>query len=154
MPRFSDSSGREWPVTITIGTVRRVKADLSVNLADIHEGDPPLMNRIATDPTFFCDVLLSILRPEIEKAGLPEDEFWNRLGGDVVKRAYDAFWAELRDFFHGLGRPEAAKAIEKQTRMIEAAIRMAEAKVDAIDVETALAEVSGNSSTKSPDTSA
>lgn len=150
MKSFKDSEGREWAIRINIGTVRRVKDEIGVNLSEVADGDPPLMQKLQGDITLFCDVLRAILKPDADKAGIDEAAFWDRLGGDAIKSAYDAFWQELADFFLNLGRRDMATAIQKQQAMIGVAVKLATARIEEIDVEREC----GNAFTNSLGTSA
>ena len=45
MKTFKDCAGREWDLSITIGSIQRVRDLAGVNLDDLGGGDPPLLVR-------------------------------------------------------------------------------------------------------------
>jgi len=72
------------------------------------------------------------------------------LGGEAIAGAHEAFWRELADFFRSLKRAAPARAIEKQLALVEAALVLAERKIEALDVDELLARTPGGSSSSAP----
>ncbi|HUS46159.1 MAG TPA: hypothetical protein VM219_09050 [Phycisphaerae bacterium] len=147
MKTFLDSAGRTWTIAITVDAVRRVRDLVDVNLARIIEprkagGEVPLMTDLEDDLLLLVDVIYALVKPQADEAGVSDEEFGRALGGEAIAAAHEAFWRELADFFRSLRRrPNAAeaRAIEKQLALVEAALAVAEEKIEALDPEKMIA---------------
>lgn len=167
MHPFTDTTGRAWELALTIGAAKRVKGILGVDLLDLAGGNPPLITRLHTDAMLLIDTIFVILKPEAEAAGVTDEQFGEALGGDAAWNAYQAFTAELEDFFRQFHRPDLertvainrrlmetkpAKAVDYIQKAAEVAERQTEAKlIDAlIEIENGRLPISGSTSTSSP----
>lgn len=150
MRTFKDSAGRTWSVSLTVDAIRRVRSLLNVDLCNLLDGDPPLLARLELDPVLLCDVLFAFVKPEADAQSVTDVEFGRAMGGDCLTLAQDALFQELADFFRQRRRMDLAKAIQKQSQLVAAAVRTAESKVEAISEEAAVASIFGNSSGNSP----
>jgi len=146
MRTFKDSAGRTWPVSLTVDAIRRVRSLLNVDLCNLLDGDPPLLARLELDPVLLCDVLFALLKLEADAQSVSDVAFGLAMGGDCLTLAQDALFQELADFFRQRRRMDLAKAIQKQSQLVAAAVRTAESKVEAISEEAAVASIFGNSS--------
>lgn len=104
MHTFRDNAGRDWTITITVSTLRRVQAVTGLNLATLANGGDanplkPLAELIG-DALKFAEVLHAVLKPEIEARGLKLDEFCDALAGDALFEAGQAFARAFVFFFH------------------------------------------------------
>ena len=135
MKTFTDSAGRTWTISITVDAIRRVRDLVGVNLADVTDGDPPLMTRLATDIVLLCDVIYAIVKSQADERGVSDEQFGQALGGDAIQAAHDAFWEALADFFRQLRRADQVRAIEKQQKLIGAAVAAADKQIEGIEVE-------------------
>ena len=69
MKTFTDNTGRTWTLSVTVGTIKRVRALCSVDLANIitiEAGKAPnvgLLDRLASDPVLLVDVLYAVCKP-------------------------------------------------------------------------------------------
>jgi len=159
MKTFTDSFSQTWTVALNIGAVKRLKGLLGVDIMNLHEGDPPLISRLGTDVILVCDVIFALVKPQADQLGVTDEQFAAGLGGEAILAAHKAFYEELTSFFQNLGRPDMAKAMTTQGRLIEKAVALATAKIEALNaekmVETMFAEsnpppTSGEASTNSP----
>jgi len=152
MKTFDDNAGRTWTVAVTINAVKRVKGLLDVDLTDLMDGDPPLLTRLDTDIVLLCDVIFALVKPQADEQGVTDEAFAEALGGDAIIAAHDALLEELADFFRSLRRTDVTKALEKQIAMVRAAVQAAEARIEAVDVDTEIERAfrSGDSSGNSP----
>ncbi len=96
MQAFEDSSGNSWEIVVNVTAVKRVRAALEVDLLDIVGGD--LVKKLSTDPVLLCDILATLCKPQIEKAGKTEEDFGEGLAGDAIDRATKALLEELINF--------------------------------------------------------
>lgn len=152
MRQFCDSKGRPWTLSVTVGTIKRVKALVGVDLLDLTAGDPPLCNRIATDIMLVCDVAYALVKPVADSMSPPvtDEEFGESLGGDAIAKCHEALQEEIADFFRQSGRTEMAGMIEGAKRLTTAAIREATQRVQAVDVDKIISTISNEQSTSSP----
>jgi len=154
MKTFTDAAGRTWTISLTIDAVKRVRDLLDVNLLEPESGDPPLITRIGTDVIMMVDIIYCLIKPQAELQNITDAEFGQALGGEAVKSACDAFYAEMIDFFRGSGRTDRVKAIEKQTQIIGLAVSRAEAEINQFEIGPVLDRMFGNLSSVSPGPSA
>ena len=146
MRTFNDGAGREWRIALTLGSAARVKDALSVDLLQPESGDPPLLTRLGTDELLLGEVICCLLADQFDKHKVTAEEVSNSFDGTTLLAAQSAFYEELVDFFLNRGRADRAKMVAAQAKAIEAAIRMAEARIDALDVDQAVSGVmSGDS---------
>jgi hypothetical protein len=150
MKQFTDSTGRAWQLTLTVGAIKRVKGLLGADLLALHEGDPPLAARLATDVVLVCDVLYAILKPDLDQAGISDEAFGQRLAGAAIAAAYEALCEELCDFFRSLGRTELVKVIQTQRAVVRQVVEAAERRIDGLPIEALIAQTLGTPSTSSP----
>lgn len=150
---FTDECGRQWSLSINIGAVKRArdlaKCDL---LEQSPENGQPIVMRLMTDPVWFVDVLFSVLKPHCDEAGVSDVSFGEGMNGDALGHAYEAFTAELMDFFQSLRRKGEAAAVLKAKDALHRVWTAQEGKIEAIDVdamiEAAMGETSGEKSTR------
>ena len=79
--------------------------------------------------------------------GPADEDFGRALGGDAILAAQTALYEELVDFFLKRGRPDRAKAVAAQKKMIEMAIERVKIKLESMNPEAELDRILGNSST-------
>jgi hypothetical protein len=149
---FTDSKKREWIVELTIGSAKRVRDLLGVDLLQLDSGTPPLLQRIGTDAILVCDILFCLCKPQADAAGVTSEQFGADLDGNAVMEAQVAFYQELELFSRGRGRPELALAVKKQAEMIRATSTRAVAMLEKIDSEKTIndALIPGNASISLP----
>lgn len=111
MKVFKDRQGKQWEISITVGTIKRVKDILGINLLDAVSTD--LLDTIRTDPVFLCDLLYAICKPQADRDGVTDIDFGEGLAGDSIADATDAFLSELVDFFPQSQRNLLRKALAK-----------------------------------------
>jgi len=145
MKTFTDTSGREWTIALTIDAAKRVRDLLSVNLLQLEAGEPPLLTRLGTDVILLCDVIFALVKPQADAASMTDEEFGAALGGEAILAAQTAFYEELVLFFRSLGRRDLAKAVEAQQRMIDLAVAGIETRIEDLDLEQAVETTLGES---------
>ena len=146
MKTFTDTAGRTWTLSLTLGTAMAVKAKLDVDLLQPEAGDPPLLTRLGTDEMLLGEVLCCLLERQFETHKVSEDDVRAAFDGQTLLAAQKAFYEELIDFFRSRGRNDRAKAVAKQMAMIDAAVTAIETRIDGIDIdETIRGAMSGES---------
>jgi len=149
MPAFVDNMGRTWTVSITYGTIRRVRELLGINLAEPQQGEPPLLTRLGTDVMLLCDVIFALIRPQAEQQGVDDEQWAAAMGGEAILAAHDAFYEALEAFFRDAGRLDLAKAVRKQLTMIQLSVKASERRVERFDPESEVEQIFGDWDTSS-----
>ncbi len=147
---FKDSKGREWSISLTLGSAMMIKDRLGLDLLQPEMGDPPVLTRIGTDEMLLGEVICAFLSDQFGKYDLDEQGVKAAFDGETLLAAQKAFYGELADFFRNRGRADRVKAIEKQELLIDAAIAANEARIDSFDVEET---IRGMTSGESPEAS-
>jgi hypothetical protein len=143
--KFTDKNGKEWTIEISIGSVRRVKAMLGIDLLDISGGN--VLESIASDPMRLCDVVYCLCKPEADAAGVDDYTFGEGLGGDAIESAANALIEDLISFFPSRQRAILRKALAIARSQQEQLIELAETKVSEL---SDLAKIGGSSSSDLP----
>ncbi len=144
---FSDAQGRTWSCAVTVATVARVRRDCGVDLMELATGD--LWSRLASDPVLMVTVLASVLRPQLQAAGVSDEAFAESLAGDALQDAMRALIAGCVGFFPNQATRTALQTLAaKVDEMTDAVGRQAVERIAAMDLSQLLD--SGGSSTSSP----
>jgi len=158
MMNFTDATGDGWTLTITVGAAKRVRDLLKVDLLQPLAGEPPLLTRLSTDLILLCDVLYVICQPQADERSLTDVQFAERLGGEALEQAHEAFLGGLVDFFRQLRRTDLVAAIERQREVVRRAVGLTEQTVAGAEfsaiIERELQKIPGSLSGDSPDSSA
>jgi len=163
MHQFKDSESTQWQLSVTLGSAKRVRELLGVDLLNpdqpVKDGaaDRPLITCLDTDLLMLCDVLYALCKPQADEREVTDEQFGARLGGDAILAAHHALFAEMADFFRGAGRRDLVTLITKQMAIVEAGITAAENKINQLDTDQLVAEAmdlipggGGKLSTSSP----
>lgn len=125
MRTFKDTAGREWQVALSIGTAKRIKDAIDLDILDNGQA----VQRIATDPYLMGNVLFLVCEPQCKALGVTDEQFGESLAGDVIDDALTAFIEELVDFFPKRQRPALTAMLAKLTDVQDQAATLATAKV-------------------------
>ena len=125
MQTFTDIHGRKWTVSVTVATVKRVKARLNIDmLNNIDE-----FTRLIMDLITLCDILYVVCQTEADERGISDEQFTAGLAGPVLNDAAKALESAYVAFFPD---PKVAAnvrvLIEKNNVVREKAIALIEAK--------------------------
>lgn len=145
MKEFKDNKDRKWPVIVNVGTVKRVRSLLDVDLMTVVEGD--LLERLRLDPVLLVDAIYVVCQPECEKRNVSDEEFGAALTGEAIDGALTAFLEELVNFFPRPARTLLQKALAGMAQTDELAEKVLTRKIESLD-ETELERlISGAQST-------
>jgi len=135
MKTFDDTAGETWKIAINLGTAIAVKDAIGIDLLQPEQGDPPLLTRLGTDEILLGEVICAILGEQFETHKVTAKDVRALFDGATLLAAQKAFYEELVDFFQSRGRADRARAVEKQAKMIEAAVEAITARIEEINVE-------------------
>jgi len=96
---FKDNAGREWNVSITIGSIMRVKEMLGIDLMELANGDAKLITDLQTDDILFGQVIYVICKPQADELGIKDKNFYDAMAGDDLDQAMKVFLDGLVSFF-------------------------------------------------------
>lgn len=104
MKTFTDTTGREWQVSMNITALKRVRDLLDIDLMqlpvfDQKQPEAGLLYRLGNDPVELVNVLFALVKPQADAAGVSDEAFGEALGGDALSDATEAFMAEMVGFF-------------------------------------------------------
>lgn len=123
MAKFTDATGDDWRVEITVFHTGRVRADVEVNLNDalVKDGgdgspDRNLITRLDSDNGLLVAVLYCLCEEQIKNRNLTPDDFAKRFAGDILNAAFAALLEALLAFFR---KPNERAALQAQMRMME-----------------------------------
>ena len=102
MRAFTDNKGVEHKVSFSVGTMRKVKAELDIDLTKLTEQNAI---ELMQDVSACVDILHIATETELDA-----DEFAGRLGGDSCENGIHAMFEAIADFFpkHRRGAMQAA----------------------------------------------
>lgn len=137
MARYTDVKGREWPVRLTVRTVKRIRDEVAAggkafDILDVSGGE--VLAKLNTDPVLVSEVLWIICRETAKERGVAQEDFIDALAGDAILDGGAALVEALADFF--------PKLEGEQVRKAQAYVMQARAKA-AKDAKEALEALSG-----------
>ncbi len=159
MKTFRDTADREWTVEINVTTLKRVKDLAGVDLTALIRPSDPTFQNLSSDMFKLFDVLVALVKPQLEQRQITADVFGQSLDENSVEAAVTALLEGVIDFFQADKRAILRRALLKVTtaadkvrrQSLDAATKQVEsAEFDQI-IESAM---SGSSSTGSPESSA
>jgi hypothetical protein len=125
MPSFSDTSGDQWQVRVTLGAVQRCRDIASVDLLTVVGGEG--FAEFIADPVKAASALYAVVKPEADRRGIGLDAFLDRLSGDAIQCARDALMDAIVDFFPSPAERRARRNLLNEVRrVIDAEMRKLE----------------------------
>lgn len=97
---FHDTQQRRWTLSLSIGTVKRVRELTGFDLLTFAD-KPQLLAELAGDPVRFVDVLFAIVQPQADELGVTDVDFGEGFNGQAIEEATDAFLEAMAEFFSG-----------------------------------------------------
>lgn len=86
-PSFTARDGREYDLTVTMGTVQRIEKDIGHRLTTIYMQDDLRVHWLGDDLAF-GQLLWAIVRRQAEDAGVSQEQFYESLDGPTSRAAY------------------------------------------------------------------
>ncbi len=139
---IKDLKGREWELQITVGTIKRVRSKLDMDLYKID--DKNFIKTIFDDPIKLIELIWVILEDQVKEKEISEIEFCEGWAGEAIEVATDLFIEELIEFFP----PKKRQPLEKWWKMARSVelkiLKKAEEEVLNIDENQILDTVLAN----------
>ena len=108
MKSFTDNTGRTWTLSVTVGTIKRVRALCNVDLAGVISIESGAQPKV--------DVLYAVCKPEADAKGVSDEEFGQAMSGDAIEMATTALLDEVIDFFPETKRKVFRKILDATRR--------------------------------------
>jgi len=136
MKQFTDDAGTTWNVSVTVSSIKRVRDVLNVDILDTVNGG--LTDKLIDDPILLCDVLYVLCSQQAEKDGVSDEQFGERMAGDVIERATSAFLEALVEFFPLAKRRVLEASIQKNELATKKLLENAEALIASKELDELL----------------
>lgn len=135
MAKYTDSKGREWPVRLTVRTVKSIRDEVTAggkpfDVLDVSGGE--VLAKVNTDPILVSEVLWITCRELAKERGVTQDDFFDTLAGEAILSGSAALVEALADFFPTLEGEQVRKAQAYIMKARTEAAKEAEAKLDAL----------------------
>lgn len=131
MRAFTDNDGRQWVISITIGSLKRVRALAGIDLMGIVDPRSGVLERLAADPCVLGDAIFAAIKPAADELEVTGEEFAEALAGDALAAATEAFIEAVVDFFPDARGREALRALMAAGK--ERSEQIAAAAMEAVD---------------------
>jgi len=140
MKKFTDTKGREFEVSLTIGRAKRV-----LDFTDVDLMNPEAYAKLLADDIKFAEVIAVLLESQFAKHGIDTGNMladdWD---GDTHYNAVAAFRDEYQLFFKALRQQGKAEAVRKTAEMYDGLMAEMEKAIAKVEVSKAVEEaVSG-----------
>ena len=116
---FKDKNQQSWTIDLTVGLVLRITDTTKFNLLDSASasvpGDPNsnIAATLASDLREFWELLWYVIEDEASERGVNAEDFGKLMPPGALIDARVAFFAEWRDFFLQLQKPELELIVAK-----------------------------------------
>ena len=94
MGTFKDTTGREWTITLTIGSLKRIRSIAGLDLMPLFGGqdkqESEAVRTLLLDPMRMADVVYAALKPQLDEAQINDEAFGELLAGPVLAAAAEA----------------------------------------------------------------
>lgn len=141
MKTFKDADNNEFTLRLSYGAVQRVQSEMGLDLRYPVDPDsqptdikPSLVSRLFTDPFLFVEMLMVLIRDDLQRLTKVTPEFWrDNLDAATIGTAREAFFAEWSDFFHGLNTSHLAETMSAEIDLIRKAGAAAAVELSKVD---------------------
>ncbi len=114
MKVFIDGNGKQWTVSLTVGSAKRAAAECGADFFTLTILPPgenkrlPLTDVIRENHAVFTKVLYSLCRDQAGRAGVTEKNFAGLIQGSVLENAINAVTDEILNFSRPAKRKDYA----------------------------------------------
>ncbi len=122
MRSFKDCEGREWNMSVTIGSARMVKDQFDVDLLRF---DERLIGRLSAEMVLMADIVYLLIEQQAKGRDVTREAFFDALDGNALEAAKEALIEATVDYLpvsrQAQVRAALAKIKELDERLIEEA---------------------------------
>jgi hypothetical protein len=154
MPSLVDNQGQRWSYEIDFPSVRRVQRMLGVDLVSLA---PEAVLQKLGSPVALIDILYCLCHPDVEAAGLSDEQFGKRCVIDL-QPVVDDLIGELADFFLSLGKTQHSTTMRRiwQTSQMVSGMTSQQLGLVFAEMEKSIKQIaesnlSGEPSTETPE---
>lgn len=97
--KFKDSQEHEWNVSLTVGSIDKIKEDTEIDLDILLKKPEELANILYLNPRKLVEVLYSICENQIKDRQLSERDFASIFDRMTIDAAGDALIGAIVDFY-------------------------------------------------------
>ena len=130
MEKFKDTEGKEWEIKITISTIKHVRNELKVDLSDLES-----IRVLGNDICLLVDCIYTCCKEEADKSGITDQQFGERMAGESIERASDAFMDELINFFPAQKANLLRKTLARTREILEGQTEEVEKRIADLSYE-------------------
>lgn len=96
--KFTDNTGLEWSVVLTIGSMRRIKTQLGIDLSGVLNNKDSFLS-VIRDPLYIFDMIYIICEKQAAERGISPEMFGESIAsGDVVEAATNCMIQAIANF--------------------------------------------------------
>lgn len=129
---FTDTKGRAWDLTFSVGLAMELRDKLGLDVDKIVDGSGDFVKKIVENNYLFIGALELATNEQRERLGITRQDFLSALDGDTLDRAFDALLYGVSDSLGKLKRraiqatvPRLATKLDEITKTIEEKISSA-----------------------------
>jgi hypothetical protein len=135
MKTFKDSKNVSWDISITVGTIKRIKDITGIDVFEESAKQKNIFITVSEDPILLCNILYAICKPQADERKITDEQFGESMGGDAIEVATNCFIEELIDFFPSAKRPAFRKMMAKAESMQKTGIEYITKALDNPELE-------------------
>lgn len=93
MGTFKDTTGREWNIVLTVGGLKRIRSVAGIDLMPLFAGggEAEGLKALLLEPLRMADVVYAAIKPDLDAAAISDEAFGERLAGETLAAAAEAF---------------------------------------------------------------
>lgn len=142
MASFKDGNNNEWIIALNIGSIKRVKTNIDIDLLYTDDAqETPLLLSLQDDPCELADILYHLIKPQADKKDVSYEAFLDAVDGDTIAGGYNALTDELVNFFQKKGDIAKAKSLKKVQFMVKTTLIALDKEVEKISDEDVAKQV-------------
>ncbi len=118
MKVFTDKTGKEWDVSLSIGALKRIKSFLGIDLLDPVQIEK-FQENMASDPSAIAELIFAVVKRQADARGIIADDFYDALDTEALLAAAHALTDALVDFIPSPQRPTLRAKIAEDLKKLE-----------------------------------
>lgn len=140
MPSFKDTEQRSWDVRFSINQQRKTRSRCGVSVTRLLTEET--LRELYADEDKMLDLLWSVVEDQATTRNLDADAFFSAMDADTLEAAFDAIFDAAIESLPQKKRPAAEKVLRILRRTGSNAIDQATTKIQDLDEETTVREIS------------